>query len=265
MPAQRPKPKAIADDATSRHAKWMDRQLTEVLGKDYGSLQERFDAVDEAIAAAGVSTHASTHVRGASDEVDGDFLDIDYIPSGYSRTVSGLPGPTDPATSAEHLAAHLSGISHALTDQDARIDDLETDMPVALARSALIHGVVQNSAGTGGVQQYVRWNNYGSTTGTEALGVFIAPRAGTCRRLITKPGGSTAAAGYSTVYVVRKNGSNTSVTVTNTDVTGTAAVIDTTNSFTFAQGDTLTIGHTPSSGAGGFTNIAVSVLLEFEP
>ena len=51
-----------------------------------------------------VLVHAATHIRGASDEVDGDLVDVDYVPTNYTRTV------TAPATNAEHLTAHLAGL-----------------------------------------------------------------------------------------------------------------------------------------------------------
>jgi hypothetical protein len=53
--------------------------------------------------------HASSHVRGGSDIVDGDRLQVDYVPSYYTRDSSdGNAGAnTD-------LTAHLKGIDNAL-------------------------------------------------------------------------------------------------------------------------------------------------------
>lgn len=58
---------------------------------------------------SGIDQHATNHIRGGSDEIDGDKLDIDYSPSNYSRDTS--PAQVD---NAEHLTAHLAGIDGAL-------------------------------------------------------------------------------------------------------------------------------------------------------
>lgn len=49
--------------------------------------------------------HASTHIRGGSDIIDGDRLTIDYVPTNYTRNsaASGAGNVTD-------LTAHLAGI-----------------------------------------------------------------------------------------------------------------------------------------------------------
>lgn len=64
--------------------------------------------IDNALGSIGVPAHAATHIRGASDEIDGDLIDIDYVPSNYTRTV------TAPATHVEHLTAHLAGVDLGL-------------------------------------------------------------------------------------------------------------------------------------------------------
>lgn len=66
--------------------------------------------------------HQAQHISGGSQAIDGDQLDITYIPaSGYSReTVTGT------APSLVHLTAHLKGISTALTTLDVdKVDDSE--------------------------------------------------------------------------------------------------------------------------------------------
>ena len=61
-----------------------------------------------------VSNHNARHVRGGSDEIDGDVLDIDYVPSNYTRDV------TPPqVTNVEELTAHLAGIDTALAGVSA--------------------------------------------------------------------------------------------------------------------------------------------------
>lgn len=53
--------------------------------------------------------HASSHIRGATDEIDGDKLDIDWNPSNYTPvTASGL------STSVDDLTSHLKGIDNAI-------------------------------------------------------------------------------------------------------------------------------------------------------
>jgi microcystin-dependent protein len=52
-----------------------------------------------------VPSHASSHVRGGSDVIDGDRLTVDYVPTNYTRnaSASGAGDITD-------LTAHLAGI-----------------------------------------------------------------------------------------------------------------------------------------------------------
>lgn len=60
-----------------------------------------------------VPLHSSRHIRGAADEIDGDRLDIDFIPTSYTPTTTGTG--ISSVTSAQHLAAHLKGIDDALS------------------------------------------------------------------------------------------------------------------------------------------------------
>jgi hypothetical protein len=55
--------------------------------------------------ALSVASHASTHIRGGSDIIDGDQLQVDYVPSAYTRNAAaaGAGAVTD-------LTAHLAGI-----------------------------------------------------------------------------------------------------------------------------------------------------------
>ena len=55
------------------------------------------------------ATHASRHITGGADEIDGDQLDIDFTPSNYTPSTA----PAE-ATNLDHLTAHLSGIDTAL-------------------------------------------------------------------------------------------------------------------------------------------------------
>lgn len=53
--------------------------------------------------------HAPTHIHGGTDEIDGDRLDIDYVPTCYTPDPAG-----GGVTSTQELAAHLAGINDAL-------------------------------------------------------------------------------------------------------------------------------------------------------
>lgn len=55
------------------------------------------------------TAHAALHVTGGADEVDGDKLDIDWNPSGYTPTTA----PSE-ADSADNLTAHLAGIDNRI-------------------------------------------------------------------------------------------------------------------------------------------------------
>lgn len=74
------------------------------------------------IPGGGGGAHATNHVTGGSDEVDGDKLDIDWTPSNYTPATS----PTE-ADNADNLTAHLYGIDQALGSKQAADDDL-TDL-----------------------------------------------------------------------------------------------------------------------------------------
>lgn len=56
-----------------------------------------------------ISSHAPTHIRGATDEIDGDKIDIDWAPSNYTRDVS-----PPQVTNVEHLTSNLKGIDDKL-------------------------------------------------------------------------------------------------------------------------------------------------------
>lgn len=71
---------------------------------DATSLEVAIQALD-----TGLTSHASRHISGGADEIDGDQLDIDWNPANYTPTTT----PTE-ATSVDHLTAHLAGIDAAL-------------------------------------------------------------------------------------------------------------------------------------------------------
>lgn len=56
-----------------------------------------------------VASHASSHIRGGSDIIDGDRLTIDYVPTNYTRSSAATY-----AGDNTDLTANLAGIDNAL-------------------------------------------------------------------------------------------------------------------------------------------------------
>ncbi len=81
-----------------------------VLPDEREAANHQTDRLHVVEAQEGVGTHASTHITGGSDEVDGDKLDIDWTPSNY--TPSTTPAEAD---NLDNLTAHLAGIDQELT------------------------------------------------------------------------------------------------------------------------------------------------------
>lgn len=117
------------------------------------------------------SPHAPTHIRGASDEIDGDQIDIDYTPVGYTPDVS-----PPQVTSAEHLTAHLAGISLALSG-------VSSDIVAANCLASDTEGklICNNGDSVGGVLQVTTADPY-TNTKIPAIGVIISKSSSTdCR------------------------------------------------------------------------------------
>lgn len=78
-------------------------------------------------------THASGHITGGGDEIDGDHLDITLTPSNYSPDTT----PSE-ASDVDHLAAHLAGIDNELVDVEqmegsaAVVALIQSDQPTTL-------------------------------------------------------------------------------------------------------------------------------------
>jgi hypothetical protein len=80
-----------------------------------------------------VSDHRSRHIRGGLDEIDGDILDIDYIPINYTRDT------TPPqVTHVEHLTAHLAGIDGYLGNLDGYFGDGDVLGPGSSTDNAIV-------------------------------------------------------------------------------------------------------------------------------
>ncbi len=188
--------------------------------------------------------HAPKHIRGGADELDGDLVDVDLVPTNYTRTTDGT------ATNAEHLRAHLNGI-------DAKLGNV-------VARAALLNATLTTTAGSGGAQNFVQWNNHGAPQATEANGCFaVMPRAGVCKLFAFYCPAYSGSAGHNVVLVLRKNGADESPTHTLT--AANLADIDSSNTVPFVAGDRISIGCTNDDGLSHFPNTTMSVLLEFEP
>lgn len=94
-----------------------------------------------------VAPHAPTHIHGGTDEIDGDRLDIDYVPTNYTPDPIG-----GGVTSTQELAAHLAGIDNDFLTP-AEHEDLDT----------LVHDLAEsfdeevNYNGSGQVDRITYW------------------------------------------------------------------------------------------------------------
>jgi|15BtaG_2_1085339.scaffolds.fasta_scaffold00038_24 hypothetical protein len=64
-----------------------------------------------------LGAHAARHESAGADELDGDHLDIDYVPTNYTRTTVPI------ANVAAHLTAHLKGIDDAFAGVSGTLQD----------------------------------------------------------------------------------------------------------------------------------------------
>lgn len=90
---------------------------------------------------------------------------------------------------------------------------------------------------------------------TEGNVSFPITRAGTIRNLYVRTGGTAQVNTPTTVVTVRKNGVDTTVTLTMTQTVNTTTS-DTTHSFTVAAGDLITVSFATTGAAGVSTSIA---------
>ena len=65
------------------------------------------------VASGAPAAHASTHIQGASDEIDGDKLNQDYSPSNYTPTIAAT------STATNQVASHFKGVDNALATKAA--------------------------------------------------------------------------------------------------------------------------------------------------
>jgi hypothetical protein len=106
-------PEQISDPTYSTvdgyvYAKDADGYLELFYIDNYGSV---IQITNEGVLNIDLSSHASTHITGQSDEIDGDKLDVDWDPTHYVPDTS--PSEVD---SADNLTAHLAGIDGYLLE-----------------------------------------------------------------------------------------------------------------------------------------------------
>jgi hypothetical protein len=98
---------------------------------------------------------------------------------------------------------------------------------------------------------------------TEGTVTVVMPFAGTFRNLNVRTGSTAKTGSPSTVITVRKNGADTTLTVTLTQTINTTTT-DSTHSATFAAGDRLTISIVTTGAGTNSTGIA-SISIEYDP
>lgn len=165
--------------------------------------------------------HASTHVRGGSDLVDGDRLSIDYSPTYYTRN-SAAAGAGD----ITDLTAHLSGIDNTLASVSVPTSN----------RNAIINGsmtVAQRSTSSVALTTSFA---YGS------VDRWIAIQAGTAAGTVQQVTSSLPTQFYRGVRI----GRNSSATATGNIAIATA--LETVDSLRF-QGQSVTLSFYAKAGA----------------
>lgn len=164
------------------------RDTSGPLVSDVHHLTAHIQGIDISLGGVG-APHASTHVRLGTDQIDGDILDIDYVPVNYVRDTS----PPE-VTNVEHLTAHLAGLDDAFgnlrstaiaqvdpTRSDA-IDDSNLDTPFIT-----VQGAVDAVSPTGGIVEIYAPGPYDETVYIRYDNIRIVGKVGQGR-----PGGPTA-------------------------------------------------------------------------
>jgi hypothetical protein len=91
---------------------------------------------------ANAGSHASNHVLGGSDEIDGDHLGITFAPSFYTPSTSSLE-----ASNVDHLAAHLDGIDEALNVVQTDIGTNAADIATNTGDISILGGDISSHTG----------------------------------------------------------------------------------------------------------------------
>jgi len=173
--------------------------------------------------------HASSHIRAGTDVIDGDRVQVDYVPSAYTRNAaaSGAGAVTD-------LTAHLAGID---TDK-LRVGATAGGVLKGTYPSPTLASVTM--AATGGTVT----NVYGSDGGYYQIHTFTGN--GTL---------TVSAAGYCDILVIAGGGGGGSLGGGG----GAGGLIYRTGQYLYAEAYTVTIGGGGAGGAGGGgSNIGVN-------
>ena len=148
---------------------------------------------------------AFKHIKGGSDELDGDKMDIDYNPSSYSPSTGATHEDVD------HLASHLKGIDEQLTNL---IDNANTGVTWALTGARNTNGGSDRDMANGGVLTNVT--------------PYIIPY--NC--VLVKVVGSTAVNETWEAHVLKNN-----VSVTTLFISATSSQVSPELNISFVQGD----------------------------
>lgn len=112
--------------------------------------------------ALSVSSHGTTHIRGGNDVIDGDRLQVDYVPTAYTRDTAS-PG----AGAATDLTAHLGGIDDYLMSATGRNRAINGGMMVDQRNSGA--AISYSGAGTSGLYAVDRYAFNGSGGGSYTI------------------------------------------------------------------------------------------------
>jgi hypothetical protein len=113
-----------------------------------------------------VPGHASTHIRGGSDIIDGDRLTVDYVPTNYTRNAaaSGAGDVTD-------LTAHLGGINNRLYLPGVRVYKTSNVSPYT-ASAKISWDSAANTSGYGGYNVGSMWTS-GTNITIPVSGIYM--------------------------------------------------------------------------------------------
>lgn len=230
--------------------------------------------------------HAGTHTHGATDEIDGDELDIDYSPTNYTST-TGTPG-----TNSQSLTAHLRGVDAVLggvshyaagsVNGTAIADDVNAatrilltgSMPLAMADGTWMYipsqgtGVSSLSTGLNGIQAiYLKASDFSISGKTTKLRTRAT--MGNAGSSVNKPGFTvglypvspiwTGSAGVTYLGTV-VSGSTAAIAQAAVSSDGTSSVTST--SFTFPSDGWYVMAAVVSNAVSGSTLGAVHFSLE---
>lgn len=228
---------------------------------DVGQVQDPFASVF-----IGASSSASTHIATAATEhktatfpdLTGTILLGSQTSISITLTSSADFNINSPQVQLTNAGFH--SLSALATDSSGNIIAASLpanfgaplSIPVANTVLATATGTVFSSPGN---------DSAALSIGTEGNVSWACPRAGTISALYVRTGGTAKVNTPATVITVRKNGVDTTLTVTMTQTVNTTTA-DTTHSFTVAAGDLITVSFATTGAAGVSTSIAgVSFLM----